>query len=108
MRGTFRSFQDLIACGRELNETHARGTLFSCLFFRLFARLPLAYTEAPLSFAFLRQSERELCEILTRETIYISVFLFLLLRRLPLAHISLLAFSMFLPQLASERLKKRP
>ena len=65
MRGTFRSFQDLIACGRELNETHARGTLFSCLFSRLFARLPLAYTEAPLSFAFLRQSERELCEILT-------------------------------------------
>ena len=82
---------------RDTREEH-----YFLVFFRLFARLPLAYTEAPLSFAFLRRSElREPCEILTRETIYIRVFLFLLFRCPPLGHISLLAFSILLALLAS-------
>lgn len=71
-------------------------------YFRVFFPFIRAFPpEVPPSFAFLRRSElREPCEILTRET-YIRVFLFLLFRCLPLAHISLLAFSILLALLAS-------
>ena len=72
-------------------------------YFRVFFPFIRAFPpEVPPSFVFLGRSELlELCEILTRETIYIRVFLFLLFGCPPLAHISLLAFSILLALLAS-------
>ena len=79
---------------RDTREEHYFRVIFP--FIRAFP------PEVPPSFVFLRRSELlEPCEILTRETIYIRVFLFLLFRCHPLPHISFLAFSILLALLAS-------